>query len=280
MDVAGRLFVVATPIGNRGDIAPRAVAVLRAVDWVAAEDTRHSGRLLQGLGIQARLLSLHEHNEARRVERVLGLLRSGKGVALVSDAGTPLISDPGYRLVHAVRAAGHPVVPVPGPSALTAALSVAGLPTDRFAFEGFLPPRSAARRARLEGLRDDPRTLVFYESPRRLPDTLRDLVAVFGGRRPAALARELTKLHEEVVSLPLAELPAWLAARPGRQKGEFVVLVGGAPPVAEGELGAEERRVHAILARALPPSRAAALAAEITGRPRRLFYGTGGEPGA
>ena len=210
-----------------GDLSPRAREVLSSVALVAAEDTRHTGQLLTQSGIHARLLSLHEHNEAGRIDEILQRLRAGASVALVTDAGTPLISDPGYRLLAALRAADLPVSPVPGPCAAIAALSVAGLPTDRFFFEGFLPPRSAARIARLQVLARRSETLVFYESANRLAETLADGVAVFGPGRAAAVGRELTKLHETLYRGTLAEVRAALLADPGGDRGECTWMVAG-----------------------------------------------------
>jgi 16S rRNA (cytidine1402-2'-O)-methyltransferase len=272
VDRLGVLYVVATPIGNRADITQRALQVLGAVARVLAEDTRHSGALLRALGIPTPLLSVHEHNEQAQVDGLLARLRAGEDLALISDAGTPLISDPGYRLVRAARQAGVTVVPVPGPSALIAALSVAGLPTDRFVFEGFLPAKSAGRRARLQALAVEPRTLVFYEASHRIQECLADLAAVFGAEREAVIARELTKTFEQVQSGTLAELGAWLAADPNRLRGEFVVLVAGAVEPAETDIGPEAQRVLAILLRELPVKQAAALAAEITGARRNALY--------
>lgn len=265
------LWVVATPIGNLDDITLRALAVLRAVALVAAEDTRHTRLLLRHHGIEARLLALHEHNEAEALAGVLARLAAGEDVALVSDAGTPLISDPGFRLVQAARAEGIAVRAVPGPSAVIAALSIAGLPTDRFAFEGFLPARAAARRARLEALAAEPRTLVFYESCHRIRETLGDLQEIFGAARPAVLARELTKLHETVLAMPLAELAARVAADPDQERGEIVLVVAGNEAAAADRL-VEGRRVHAILAPHLPPATAAKLAAAISEAPRKALY--------
>ncbi|MFP5505150.1 MAG: 16S rRNA (cytidine(1402)-2'-O)-methyltransferase [Gammaproteobacteria bacterium] len=272
MDRLGVLYVVATPIGNRADITARALEVLGTVTRVLAEDTRHSGTLLRALGIATPLLSLHEHNEQAQVDSLLGRLRAGEDLALISDAGTPLISDPGYRLVRAARQAGITVVPVPGPSALIAALSVAGLPTDRFVFEGFLPPKATARRARLQALAAEPRTLVFYEASHRIQECVADLAAAFGAVREAVIARELTKNFEQVQSGALGELEAWLAADPNRLRGEFVVLVAGAPEPEETDVGPEARRVLAVLLRDLPVKQAAALAAEITGARRNALY--------
>jgi len=269
---AAILHVVATPIGNLGDLSPRAQQVLREVAAVCAEDTRRSGQLLAHFGIGTPLLALHEHNEQQLAERLVTRLLAGEPLALVSDAGTPLVSDPGYRLVKAARAAGVKVSPVPGPSALIAALSVAGLPSDRFAFEGFLPAKASARRERLAALAGEPRTLVFYESSHRIEESLADLRAAFGGDRPAVLARELTKLFETVLDGSLADLHARVSADPDQRKGEFVLVVQGVGEDADAKL-AEGRRVHAILAKQLPPSAAARLAAEITGAPRKALYG-------
>ena len=271
---AATLHVVATPIGNLGDLSPRAQQVLREVAAVCAEDTRRSGQLLAHFGIGTPLLALHEHNEQQLAERLVARLLGGEALALVSDAGTPLVSDPGYRLVRAARAAGVKVSPVPGPSALVAALSVAGLPSDRFTFEGFLPAKASARRERLAALAGEPRTLVFYESSHRIEESLADLRAAFGDDRPAVLARELTKLFETVLDGTLADLQARVAADGDQRKGEFVLVVQGVGEDAEAKL-AEGRRVHAILARQLPPSTAAKLAAEITGAPRKALYGAG-----
>lgn len=271
---AATLHVVATPIGNLGDLSPRAQQVLREVAAVCAEDTRRSGQLLAHFGIGTPLLALHEHNEQQLAERLVARLLGGEALALVSDAGTPLVSDPGYRLVRAARAAGVKVSPVPGPSALVAALSVAGLPSDRFTFEGFLPAKASARRGRLAALAGEPRTLVFYESSHRIEESLADLRAAFGDDRPAVLARELTKLFETVLDGTLADLHARVAADADQRKGEFVLVVQGVGEDVDAKL-AEGRRVHAILARQLPPSTAAKLAAEITGAPRKALYGAG-----
>ncbi len=268
---AGTLYVVATPIGNMGDLSPRAREVLSSVALIAAEDTRHAGQLLTRVGITARLISLHEHNEAGRVDEILNRLRDGDSVALVTDAGTPLISDPGYRLLAALRAADLPVSPVPGACAAIAALSVAGLPTDRFYFEGFLPARSAARVGRLRELAGRSETLVFYESANRLGDTLADAITVFGEARAAAVGRELTKLHETVYRGSLAEVRAALLADPGGEKGECTWLVAGSGAEAPPD-DAELARVVGILAAELPASQAASLAAKISGATRRAAY--------
>jgi len=273
MGVSGTLYVVATPIGNLEDIGARALRVLREVALIAAEDTRHSMRLLQHFGIDTPLVACHEHNErdqgGRLVERLLG----GDSLALISDAGTPLISDPGYHLVRNARAAGVPVVPVPGPCALIAALSAAGLPSDRFIFEGFLPARSSGRRQRLQALAEEPRTLIFYEAPHRLLESLEDMRELFGGGRQVVLARELTKTFETIRGAPLDELCAWVAGDANQQRGECVLLVEGwQAPQGEEAVSAEALRVLDLLLAELPLKRAAALAAEITGVRKNLLY--------
>ncbi len=268
----GVLYVVATPIGNLDDLSPRARQVLAAVDLVAAEDTRHSGILLSHFGIKTPLLSLHDHNEAQRAAELIPRLQSGVSIALISDAGTPLISDPGFDLVRAARAAGIAVSPIPGPSALVAALSVSGLPTDRFVFEGFLPAKQAARRERLGQLAAEHRTLVFYESVHRLADSLQDMALAFGSERRAVLARELTKLHEGVQEASLAELAAWATSDPHAGKGEVVLMVAGDSASGAADLDAEGERVLKILLAELPVKQAAALTAAITGLPKNPLY--------
>ncbi len=267
----GTLFVVATPIGNRADITPRAVEVLRAAGVIAAEDTRHSKPLLTHLGVGTPLLALHDHNEEAVSASLVERLRAGEDIALISDAGTPLVSDPGFRLVRAARAAGVRVSPVPGACAAIAALSAAGLPSDRFVFEGFLPAKGGARRARLAELAVEPRTMIFYESPHRVAETLGDMRDVFGAAREAVLARELTKHFETVLGEPLAELAARVESDPDQQRGECVLLVAGCGDDAEVKL-AEGRRLFALLREELPPSRAARLAASISGAPRKALY--------
>jgi 16S rRNA (cytidine1402-2'-O)-methyltransferase len=268
----GTLYIVATPIGNLEDVTARALRVLREVDLVAAEDTRHSGRLLAHFGIATGTTALHEHNEREQVPQLIELLKAGKSIAFVSDAGTPLVSDPGFPLVRAARAAGIAVVPVPGPCAAVVALSAAGLPSDRFVFEGFLPPRSAARRARLAELAGETRTLIFYESPHRVLESLADLVAVLGAERAAVVARELTKQFETIRAGTLSELAAWLGAETGQQRGEFTLLVHGSTRAADAALDAEAERVLGVLLAELPVSQAAALAAEITGVKKNRLY--------
>lgn len=269
----GSLYVVATPIGNLDDISARALNILRSVALIAAEDTRHSARLMQHFGISTPLAACHEHNERDQGGRFLARLQAGEDVALISDAGTPLISDPGYHLVRQARAAGIAVVPVPGACALIAALSAAGLPSDRFIFEGFLPAKAAGRRARLEQVKEEPRTLIFYEAPHRILECLQDMRAVFGDERPALLARELTKTFETLKGMPLAELAAWVAADSNQQRGECVVLVAGwQAPEGEEAVSAEAMRVLNLLLAEMPLKRAAALAAEITGVRKNLLY--------
>ncbi|MEZ5465805.1 MAG: 16S rRNA (cytidine(1402)-2'-O)-methyltransferase [Lysobacteraceae bacterium] len=270
---AGTLFVVATPIGNLDDLTPRARETLSRVDLIAAEDTRHTATLLRHFGIDTPSLSLHDHNEAARAEQVVSRLRAGDDVALVSDAGTPLVSDPGFRLVRAVREAGIRVSPVPGACAAIAALSAAGLPSDRFVFEGFLPSKPAARRARLKALVTESRTLMFYESSHRIVDMLVDAADAFGGDRPAVLAREITKRFETLLDGPLSELHERVVADKDQQRGEFVVLVEGAS-VDEDAALSEGRRLYELLSRELPPAKAAKLAAEYTGAPRKALYGS------
>jgi len=268
----GNLYVVATPIGNAGDISARALAVLREADAVLAEDTRHTRRLLAIHGIETRLDPLHDHNERRMAAQVVRRLGNGESLAMVCDAGTPLISDPGLHVVRRVRASGAQVVPIPGPCALVCALSASGLPTDRFAFEGFLPARRAARRRRLEALRREPRTLVFYEAPHRVEATLADLSEAFGGERDAALAKELTKLHERIRSGTLDELREWLLERDERARGEFVILVSGAREEGPSPLRDDERMVLAELLKELSVKRAVEIASRLTGRERNRLY--------
>jgi 16S rRNA (cytidine1402-2'-O)-methyltransferase len=269
----GSLYVVATPIGNLDDMSVRALKVLREVALIAAEDTRHSLRLMQHFGIATPLAACHEHNERDEGSRFIARLLSGDSVALISDAGTPLISDPGYHLVRQARAAGIQVIPVPGACALIAALSAAGLPSDRFIFEGFLPAKSAGRKARLELLKEEPRTVIFYEAPHRILECLQDLEEIFGPDRPAVLGRELTKTFETLKGLPLGELRAFVEGDSNQQRGECVVLVGGwSEPQGEDVIGAEVRRVLDLLLQEMPLKRATALAAQITGVRKNLLY--------
>jgi 16S rRNA (cytidine1402-2'-O)-methyltransferase len=268
---SGCLYVVATPIGHRDDLSARAVATLRAATVIAAEDTRHSRPLLLHHGIDTPLLALHEYNERDAVAALVNRLLAGQSVALISDAGTPLISDPGFRLVRAARAAGIRCVPLPGACAAIAALSVGGLPSDRFVFEGFLPPKTAARRARLQALAGDARTLIFYESSHRIAESVADMRDILGAEREAVLARELTKLFETVLDEPLGALAARIAGDPDQQRGECVVLVARRGDEADAKL-ADGQRVFAILREELPPAKAAKLAAAISGAPRKALY--------
>lgn len=268
----GCLWVVATPIGHRDDLSARAIETLRAVAVIAAEDTRHSRPLLLHHGVATPLVALHDYNEREVVDALVARLQGGESVALISDAGTPLISDPGFRLVRAARAAGIRCAPMPGACAAIAALSVAGLPSDRFVFEGFLPPKAAARRSRLRELSGEPRTIIFYESSHRVAESLADMRDVFGAEREAVLARELTKMFETVLGEPLAALAARVAADPDQQRGEHVILVAGRGEEADAKL-AEGKRIFAILREELPPAKAAKLAAAISGAPRKLLYG-------
>lgn len=271
---AATLYVVATPIGNLADLSPRAQEVLRSVAAICAEDTRHTGQLLSHFGISKPLVALHDHNEEAMAERVVARLLGGESLAVVSDAGTPLVSDPGFRLVRAARAAGVKVSPIPGACAAIAALSVAGLPSDRFVFEGFLPAKGAARRERLNKLAGETGTLVFYESSHRIAESLADMAGAFGGDRPAVVARELTKLFETVLDGNLDQLLAKVLADDNQRKGEFVVMVQGAGDDEEAKI-AEGRRLYAKLNEHLPPSTAAKLAAELSGAPRKALYGQG-----
>jgi 16S rRNA (cytidine1402-2'-O)-methyltransferase len=267
---SGKLYVVGTPLGNLADLSPRAREVLATADLIAAEDTRHTRGLLSRIGVESRLIAYHEHNEQERVSELVERLEHGASIALVSDAGTPLISDPGWRLVHAARGAGIDVVPVPGPCAAIAALSVAGLPTDHFVFEGFLPRREGARAERLEVLRGEVRTLVLYEAVHRIRATFAALKSVFGGERRGAIARELTKVHEQVATGTLAELEARLGADIPLL-GEFVIVVAGAPAAASPDERAA-RRTYELLAGELAPAVALRLTSAITGWSRNELY--------
>jgi 16S rRNA (cytidine1402-2'-O)-methyltransferase len=268
----GRLQVVATPIGNLADLSPRAREVLAGADVIAAEDTRHTGALLKALGIARPLLSLHEHNESQRTAALLARLAAGETIALVSDAGTPLLSDPGFELVQRALRAGFEVRAIPGPSAITTALSLAGLPTDRFCFEGFLPARSRERRTALAALAHEKRTLVFFEAPHRIVAALEDLAAEFGSERPAVVARELSKVHETIYRSTLGELAARARAETNFARGEITLVVQGAAAAAGGVDQQLLRRTVQLLAKELPPGRAAALAAALTGASRAAAY--------
>ena len=265
------LYVVATPIGNLGDITLRALDVLKSVDRVAAEDTRVSGQLLAHFDIRKPLVSIREHNEREAADKVAAWIAAGEAVAYVSDAGTPAISDPGARLVTAVRAAGLAVVPIPGAAAVTTALSAAGLESGQWLFHGFLPPKPGPRRAQLQTLAALPCALVFYEAPHRIEETLADMAAVLDAARAVTLARELTKKFESIVTLPLRDARAWLAADPNHVRGEFVVIVHP-PAAAAAAVDSEAMRVLDVLLGALPPTLAAKLASQITGRSKAELY--------
>lgn len=269
---SGTLYVVATPIGNLGDFSPRAREVLAQVGVIAAEDTRHTGQLLKAFGIYTPTLSLHEHNEAARAQGLIDRLMKGESIALVSDAGTPLISDPGFNVVAAARAQGINVVAVPGACAAIAALSIAGLPTDRFTFEGFLPAKSTARRATLESLLREPRTMVFYESPHRVRETVEDMHSIFGAERRAVICREITKQFETTYAGTLAELQLVARENADLARGEIVIVVAGsdASPASAATLDAEQL-LRALL-EDLSPSQAAKIAARITDRKRGELY--------
>jgi 16S rRNA (cytidine1402-2'-O)-methyltransferase len=269
---SGRLAVISTPIGNLGDLSPRARDELAAAELVAAEDTRRTGQLLTTLGLSRPLVSLHEHNEHERIGELLERLRGGARIALVSDAGTPLLSDPGFELVRRAAQEGVSIVAVPGPSAITAALSIAGLPTDRFSFEGFLPARLAERRTRLAELASDTRTLVFFEAPHRIAECLEDMVVSFGSQRRAAVARELTKVFETVYRGTLATLAVQARGDANFTRGEITLVVSGAERAAADTSGAQLDATLRLLLSELAPSKAAALAAKLTGAKRNDAY--------
>jgi 16S rRNA (cytidine1402-2'-O)-methyltransferase len=269
---SGTLYVIATPIGNLADISARAREVLSAVSAICAEDTRHTRPLLNAFGIDKPLIALHDHNEEEMAWKLVERLRAGDSLALVSDAGTPLVSDPGYRLVREVRKAGLSVSPIPGACAAIAALSVAGIPSDRFCFEGFLPAKSSGRRERLQQLARESRTLVFYESSHRIEECLQDFIAIFGAEREAVIARELTKLFETVLGDTLGSLLEKVQQDENQRKGEFVIVVRGCEDDAAITL-AEGQRLYAKLVEHMKPSQAAKLAAELSGAPRKALYG-------
>ncbi|MEP1214767.1 MAG: 16S rRNA (cytidine(1402)-2'-O)-methyltransferase [Marinobacter sp.] len=269
---SGTLYIVATPIGNLDDLSPRAASILSRVSIIAAEDTRHSGRLLQHLGIRKPMMALHDHNERDKAVQILDRLAASEDVALISDAGTPLISDPGYVLVREARARGFRVTPVPGACALVSALSAAGLPTDRFLFAGFLPARQGARKAALERLAREPATLVFYESPHRIVDTVREIERVMGSQRELVLARELTKAFETFYAGGAGPVADALEADPHGSRGEFVVMVHGASDAEVAVGSVEVDRVLGVLLQELPVKKAAKLAAELTGSSKNELY--------
>lgn len=269
---AGIFYVVATPIGHLDDITGRAVQVLGQVDLILAEDTRHSLPMLRRFGIQTPLQALHEHNEYRRLPKIIARLQAGENIALISDAGTPLISDPGYLLVRALRERHLAVVPIPGPSALTCALSAAGVPTDRFVFESFLPPKQPQRLRRLRALACEPRTLVFFEAPHRLLATLADMAAVFGEDRQGVLAREITKTFETFRQDTLSDLHAWLQANPEQRKGEFVILIEGTAEIEAPGVIVRGADVLLALLPLLPVKQAVTIAARLSGEKRNMLY--------
>jgi 16S rRNA (cytidine1402-2'-O)-methyltransferase len=269
---AGKVFVVATPIGNLSDLSPRAREVLASVSLIAAEDTRHTRQLLQSFGIDTALTSLHEHNEGHKSSALVERVVRGESLALVSDAGTPLISDPGFDLIAAARAQGVEVVAIPGPCAAIAAISVAGLPTDRFTFEGFLPARSAARRAQLETLAAEARTLVFYEAPHRVRETLEDMARIFGADRRASVSRELTKRFETTYAGSLGELLEIAQRDENMSRGEIVIVVAGATPVRQESVTLDAQQLLRALLQELPAAQAAKVASKISGVKRSELY--------
>ncbi len=266
------LYIVATPIGNLDDISYRAVDILKAVDYIAAEDTRHSSRLMQHYSITTPMLAYHEHSGESQTDKVIGLLQQGKNIALISDAGTPLISDPGYRLVKKLQELNLKVVPIPGASALLAALSAAGLPTDHFSFEGFLPARQKARMDVLQSLRDATRTLVFYEAPHRIVDSVNDMYEIFGGERRITLARELTKNFETIKQKSLSEMKGWVAEDQDQQRGEIVLVLEGAKPVLNSEIDSSAAALIELLVNELPPRQVSKIVAEHCSIPKKLVY--------
>jgi probable S-adenosylmethionine-dependent methyltransferase, YraL family len=268
------LYIVATPIGNLDDITLRAIDVLKRVDLIAAEDTRHSGLLLQHLGIKAKLFALHDHNEQEKSQILIDKLKAGLSIALISDAGTPLINDPGYHLVKACRDNQIKVVPIPGACAAITALSVAGLPSDKFCYEGFLPAKSKARQDSLLTLINETRTMIFYESTHRLMDTLNDMQAIFGVDTPIVLAKELTKTWETIVSYRVGELIEWLNEDVSRQKGEFVLIVEGHSKI-DNEITPNVINTLKLLQKELPLKKAAAITAEIYGLKKNQLYQVG-----
>lgn len=268
----GILYVVATPIGNLGDMVPRAVETLQTVAVIAAEDTRHSARLLSHFDIKTPCIAYHDHSDDSRVDQLIARMQAGDSIALISDAGTPLVSDPGYRLVRSARQAGIQIVPIPGACAMIAALSAAGLPSDRFAFEGFLPAKQVARTTQLEALAADTRTLIFYEAPHRILETLQDMQSVFGAAREVVIAREITKTFETIKGDNLAAMIAWVAADTNQQRGEIVLLVHGASKPEEAEISPEQVRIMRVLLEDLPVKQAAVLGAKITGLKKNFLY--------
>lgn len=268
----GTLYVVATPIGNLGDMVPRAVETLQTVALIAAEDTRHSSRLLSHFDIKTPCIAYHDHSDEQRTEQLIARMHAGDSIALISDAGTPLVSDPGYRLVRSARQAGIQVVPIPGACAMIAALSAAGLPSDRFAFEGFLPAKQVARCTQLQSLAADPRTLIFYEAPHRILETLQDMAQVFGPEREVVMARELTKTFETIKGDKVADLAAWVAADTNQQRGEIVLLVHGAPKPENEAMTPAQMHTMKVLLEELPVKQAASIGAKLTGLKKNFLY--------
>jgi 16S rRNA (cytidine1402-2'-O)-methyltransferase len=266
------LYIVPTPIGNLGDITQRSVDILSSVDVIAAEDTRHTGKLLSHLGVQTKTFALHDHNEQQKAAYLIERLQKGESIALVSDAGTPLISDPGYHLVTQCREAGVKVVPLPGACAVTTALCAAGLPSDRFSFEGFLPAKSKGRKDKLKEIEQMPHTTIFYESPHRIMDSLKDMLDVLGPEREVVMARELTKTFETFKKLPLGELIEWVAADSNQQRGEMVLLVHGYRETVAEELSPEVIRTLTAIAKELPLKKAAAITAELFSVKKNALY--------
>jgi 16S rRNA (cytidine1402-2'-O)-methyltransferase len=270
MSNAGSLFLVATPIGNLKDITLRALETLKDVDLIAAEDTRHSSKLLQHYDIKTPMISLHDHNEAKCSQLICKKLHLGKNIALISDAGTPLVSDPGYHLVKTATKEGLKVVPIPGVCAAITALSAAGLPTDKFIFEGFLPAKSAQRLKHLSSLENETRTIIFYESPHRLLKAIENMIEAFGPERHVVVAKELTKTFETIYGSALVEVQNWLLEDPQRQKGEFVILLKGSEKIVT--INPEVLHILELLAKDLPSKKAAALTAQITGANKNQLY--------
>ena len=266
------LYIVATPIGNLGDMTPRAVEVLQSVALIAAEDTRHSGRLMAHFNIKTPMISVHDHNERQRLQTILDKLSAGENIALISDAGTPLISDPGFYLVRGVRDAGFKVVPVPGCSAVITAMCAAGVPTDRFIFEGFLPAKRTGRQQQLALIKSEERTVIFYESTHRIIETLNDMVEVLGADRYVVMARELTKTFETIHGDKVSDLLVWMEQDHNQQKGEFVLIIQGVEPKKEEGFSAETLHVLETLLEELPVKQAAALAAKLTGEKKNALY--------
>ncbi len=266
------LYIVPTPIGNLGDITQRAIEVLSSVDLIAAEDTRHSGKLLSHFNIQTKTFALHDHNEQQKAQILVERLLAGQSIALISDAGTPLISDPGYHLVNQCRQAGVKVVPLPGACAFVTALSASGLPSDRFSFEGFLPAKSKARQDKFREIEKVPRTCIFYESPHRIMDSLQDMLEVLGAQREVVLARELTKTFETIQGMPLGELISWIAEDSNRKKGEMVILIHGYRESQHEEFPADAVRLLKVLMKELPLKKAAAIVAELHGLKKNALY--------